>query len=100
MKSEEDYNRQAEFALVFKWSDRQGRAKFQDPSIQDYAVPQGAPDVLGVFGRQCGKPLKMLVDQGASISSRDYHEVGTATGRDMAQLITRHSNDLLDVNVW
>ncbi|KAH7162112.1 hypothetical protein B0J13DRAFT_535175 [Dactylonectria estremocensis] len=70
----------ASFALILKWSNREGRADFQDPTLPDLTLtPAMRPRYPGSFWQQrVAKPLQILVEQGATVSSWDYHKTEIA----------------------
>ncbi|KPM45659.1 hypothetical protein AK830_g953 [Neonectria ditissima] len=71
----------ASFVLILTWSSREGRAQFQDPTLPDLTLTPGLRPLLPFWQEEVAKPLQALVDQGAEVSSWDYHRAHLVTTR-------------------
>jgi hypothetical protein len=62
-------------ALVLNWSSPQGRTDFCDPGFADPNLDRWLQETYGLdfWDKTVAKPLKKLVEQGATVSSWDYH---------------------------
>lgn len=75
---------QVAITLFIHWSDLLGRSEFQNPEIEDRAVPESARKYLcGDFWETCvAARLRALEEKGASITSWDYENVKVGVSRD------------------
>ncbi|KAH6894713.1 hypothetical protein B0T10DRAFT_258851 [Thelonectria olida] len=81
------------FVIFLKWSSREGRAEFQDPTISDPTIgPAQANYPIDFWREQVAKPLQRLVEEGATISSWDYHKAKLATDKRGSQLVANASD--------
>ncbi|KAK7430502.1 hypothetical protein QQZ08_003021 [Neonectria magnoliae] len=71
--SSREHDAPASFALILTWSNREGRTKFQDPTLPDLTLTPGMRPSEPFWQEKVAKPLQALVEQGATISSWDYH---------------------------
>jgi hypothetical protein len=79
--------------LFLKWSSRKGRAEFQDATIPDPTIgPAQADYPIDFWQERVAKPLQRLVEEGATISSWDYHRAKLATDKKGSQLVANVSD--------
>ncbi|KAF7561751.1 hypothetical protein G7046_g2368 [Stylonectria norvegica] len=80
---------QATFALFLRWSSREGRMEFQDPTIVDRALSPGLQTFYSsdFWQEKVAKPLQKLVEQGATISSWDFHKAKIVPDKRGSQLV-------------
>ncbi|KAF7553862.1 hypothetical protein G7Z17_g3329 [Cylindrodendrum hubeiense] len=69
-----EHDELATFALILTWSNREGRTRFQDPTLPDLTLTPGMRLHYPFWHEKVTKPLQALVEQGATVSSWDYHK--------------------------
>lgn len=76
-------DKQATFALILTWSSRGGRTQFQDPAVPDLTLthPMRPYYPSGSWQEHMERPLQVLVEQGATVSSWNYHKADTVTDK-------------------
>ncbi|KAK7415732.1 hypothetical protein QQX98_005645 [Neonectria punicea] len=85
----EGHDEQASYAFILTWSNRKGRTKFQDPTLPDLTLTPGMRSSEPFWQEEVEKPLQALVEQGATISSWDYHKTDLVKGKDGLPILAK-----------